>query len=174
MTAPAFKVTKIPNNLGKKLQRPGGILRDQALKDAGERVENLREQFVGAIPGEIAALEAILANCGAKVPPEGLDAMVCRAGQILTLSGTFGLDLLDTVVKYFCDLAVGMIEKNIDHVAPVSLHLRAMRLVCPGGTEFSQAEVDHMLAGLTRVHAHYGIAHLSEAKASEPGEPKAE
>jgi len=154
----AVKVTPVPNRLGTLLRKPGGISRDMALAAAGHNVERLREEFVGAIPGEIAALEELLAACGAgNVSPDILDAMLRRAGQILTLSGTYGYDPLDTVVKRFCDLAIGMIEKKIGDAAPVGVHLRAMRLVCPGAPELPPDEIADMLAGLSRVHAHYGV-----------------
>jgi len=151
------KITPVPNRLGKLLRKPGGIAREQALQAATENVETLREEFVGAIPGEIAALEAILAAGGRKITAESLDAMLRRADQLLTLSGTYGFDRLDTVVKRFCDLASGMIDKHIEDLAPVSVHLRAMRLVCPGAAEVSETEVDHILTGLAQVHTHYGI-----------------
>lgn len=153
------KVIPVKNRLRQKLYTPGGIAREAALTAASENVETLREEFVAAVPGEVAALEKILAAAGStNVTKETLDAMLTRAGQLLTLSGTFGLDLLDTVVKRFCDFANGMIDKGIADRAPVALHLRTMRLVCSGGPEISQTEADHMLAGLAQVHSHYGIS----------------
>jgi hypothetical protein len=143
------------------LNKPGGISRDEAVKTASENVESLREHFVAAIPGEIIALETFVAG-KTSVSAELLEAMLTRAGQLLTLSGTYGFDLLDTVVKRFCDLALGMVEKNLTQIAPVTVHLQAMRLVCPGAPDISEAEIDHVLAGLIRVHAHYGISSVSQ------------
>ena len=152
------KIIPVKNRLGQMLRKPGGIARDEAVAAAGSNVETLRGRFVKAIPNEIAALEAILNVAGRKrVSKEELDAMLNRAGQLLTLSGTFGFDRLDLVVKRFCDLALGMIDKDLDMVAPVSVHLRAMRLVCPGGAGISDSEADHMLKSLEGVHAYLGI-----------------
>lgn len=159
------KITPVPNRLGRLLRKPGGVAREQALQAAAENVETLREEFVAAIPGEVAALEAILAAGKQKITAESLDAMLRRADQLLTLSGTYGFDRLDTVVKRFCDLASGMIDKHIEDLAPVSVHLRAMRLVCPGAPEISQAEVEHMLESLVRLHAHYGITRALDNQA---------
>lgn len=163
--ASTCKITPVPNRLGKLLRKPGGIARDKALQAAKENVETLREEFVAAIPGEVAALETILAAGGRKVSAESLDAMLRRADQLLTLSGTYGFDRLDTVVKRFCDLASGMIEKHMEDLAPISVHLRAMRLVCPGAPDISQEEVDHMLESLVQLHAHYGITHAEDPQA---------
>ncbi len=152
------KITPVKNRLGQLLRQPGGIARPEALAEAGKNVESLREEFVAAIPGEIAALEAILEAAGRKhISATELDAMLRRADQILTLSGTYGYDLLDNIVKRFCDLASGMIEKNIDDAAPVNVHLQAMRLVCPGSAGLDETESGHMLTRLAAVRAHYGI-----------------
>lgn len=155
------KIIPVKNRLGQMLQKPGGIGRQEACEAAVQNVESLRDEFVGAIPGEIAALEMIVEAAGRKrMPASELDAMLRRAGQLLTLSGTYGYDLLDQVVKRFCDLASGMIDKNIEDVAPVNVHLRAMRLVCPGAPELPQEAADNMLTGLEAVHAHYGITRI--------------
>jgi len=157
------KVTPVKNRLGQLLRLPGGIARDEAVEAAGQAVETLRDEYVNAIPGEIGALEAVVAAAGRrKLPPQELQAMLDRAGHLLTLSGTFGYTLLDEVVKRFCDLTSGMIEKDIGDVAPVSVHLRAMRLVCPGGRSLEEGEADNMLKGLELVHAHYGIERLQQ------------
>ncbi|HUO98633.1 MAG TPA: hypothetical protein VMU01_08180 [Rhizomicrobium sp.] len=155
------KIIPVKNRLGQLLRTPGGIARGEAVAAAGTAVETLRAEYVNAIPGEIGALESIVMASGRRqIPVSQLKAMLDRAGRLLTLSGTFGFDLLDEVVKRFCDLVVGMIEKDIGDAAPVDVHLRAMRLVCPGGPELGENEADHMLSGLERVHTHYGIQRL--------------
>jgi hypothetical protein len=158
----AVKIIPVKNRLGLLLRMPGGIGRSEAVEAAGKAVEELREEFVGAIPGEIQALEGLVAGGRKKISAEELETMLMRAAQLLTLSGTFGYDLLDQVVKRFCDLASGMIEKHIEDVAAVNVHLRAMRLVCPGGAELAGEAADNILNGLAKVHAHYGIQRLQQ------------
>jgi hypothetical protein len=153
------KVIPVKNRLGQLLRMPGGLARDEAVGAACKAVDTLREDYVKAIPGEIGALEAI-ASGRKHIPAVQLKAMLQRSGHLLTLSGTFGYNMLDEVVKRFCDLATGMIEKDISDAAPVAVHLRAMRLVSPGCNELSEAESDHMLSELEKVHAHYGIERL--------------
>lgn len=168
MTAPTPKITQVPNRLAVLLKKPGGVTREQALQDASGRVEKLRARFVEAVPKEITALEAMLAVYGPSVPAEGLEALLNRAGQILTLSGTFNLDTLDVVVKRFCDFAIAMLDQKIDAAAaPLHVHLRAMRLVSPGAPSISAGEIEHMMSGLARVHSHYGIAPKPEAALPE-------
>lgn len=157
------KIIPVKNRLGQLLRKPGGIARAEAIEAAGKNVETLRGEFVAAIPGEVAALEMILGAAERKrLTAAQLDAMLRRADQLLTLSGTFGYDLLDQVVKRFCDFASGMIERKLHDAAPVDVHLKTMRLVCPGGAELSEAEADHVLTRLAAVHAHYGIAPIQQ------------
>lgn len=160
------KVTPVKNRLGQLLHKPGGIKRQEAVDAAQKNVETLREEFVAAIPDEITALEdlfAVMQMSG--MSGELLTAMLQRASQLLTLSGTFGYDLLDVVVRRFCDFASGMIDQSITDSAPVGVHLRAMRLLCPGNAELSQAEADRMLSSLAALHEHYGIQCLDQSEA---------
>ena len=162
------KIIPVKNRLGQLMKLPGGVAREEAVAAAGVAVETLREEYISAVPGEIGALEAIVAASGRKrIPAHELEAMLDRAGHLLTLSGTYGYDLLDEVVKRFCDLATGMIENNIGDVAPVNVHLRAMRLVCPGGAELDEGAASQMLGGLEKVHSHYGIKRLQQDSAGD-------
>jgi chemotaxis protein histidine kinase CheA len=163
------KVIPVKNRLGQMLRKPGGVSRTEAVTAAVQNVDTLREEFVAAIPQEIAALEEMLAAAGRKhVSKDDLDAMLRRAGNLLTLSGTFGFTLLDQVVKRFCDLAVGMMEQGLDQGAAVAVHLRTMRLVCPGGAELSSFEAGHVLDSLEQVHAHLGIKRCNPEEAAQP------
>lgn len=166
-------VTPVKNRLGELLRKPGGIKRSEAIEEAGKNVESLREEYVAAMPGEIAALEDLyaVAAMSGRMSAELLDAMVRRAGQLLTLSGTYGYDRLDQVVKRFCDLAIGMVEKNIDALPPVNIHLRAMRLFCPGAPELPEAEAETILAGLERLHEHFAISRLAVDETAEADQP---
>ncbi len=160
------KVIPVKNHLGLLLNKPGGIKREDALEAAEKNIESLREEFVAAIPGEITALEDLFAVANMSgLSAELLTAMLQRASLILTLSGTFGYDLLDTVVRRFCDFASGMLEKGIINIAPVGVHLRAMRLLCPGNTELPREEAERMLGSLAMLHEHYRIECLDQDEA---------
>jgi hypothetical protein len=136
----------------------GGIARNEAIASASKQVETLREKFVGAIPEEIAGLEQIAAAGHSESISVGqIEAMLARAGHLLTLSGAFGFARLDQVVMRVCDLALGMVEKQITSVAPIDIHLRAIRLVRPGVRPLEQGEVESVLSSLVKIHAHYGI-----------------
>lgn len=150
---------RVKNRLGELLRRPGGIARDEAVADAQQRIEALREEYVRAIPNEIELLERILA--GAKhnrISSREIRKLLNCADRLLVLSGTFGYPLLDAVVKSFCDLGAGMIEKNIASVDALFVHLRAMRLVCPGQSSATEEEARDVLKELSKVHAYFNVA----------------
>jgi hypothetical protein len=121
-------------------------------------VESLRNEYVKAIPGEIAALEEIVsANRFGHVSAGDIQRMLERAGCLLTLSGTFGCTRLDTVVKRFCDLGIGMMEKRITSVAPIEVHLRTMWLVAPSSPALTDDEAESLLNELAKIHVYYGF-----------------
>ena len=73
--------TRVKNGLGELLKRPGGIGREQALADADVNVESLRSEYVKAVPGEIEALETVIA---------GVESGEISAGEIQEAAGLCG------------------------------------------------------------------------------------
>ena len=154
-----FKLYRVKNQLGELMRRPGGVSREQAVGEANKGIESLREGYVKAIPVEIAELEEMVAaNRSDEISADEIGRLLSRASRLLTLSGTFGYDLLDGVVKRFCDLGLGMIEKGITSVAPIEVHLRAMRLVSPDSVPLAREEAQELLDELSRVHAHFELS----------------
>ena len=150
---------RVKNRLGELLRRPGGIDREQAITVALEHVESLRDEYVKAIPGEIEALETIVAGVGSKkISACKIQELLDCADRLLVLSGTFGYPMLDAVVKSFCDLGIVMIEKGITSVEPLKVHLRAMWLVCPVSSKVADVEAKNVLNELSKIHEHFKAA----------------
>jgi hypothetical protein len=150
---------RVKNRLGELLRRPGGVAKEEAVTDALQRIESLREEYVKAIPNEIELLEAILADTRhGRISSREICKLLNCADRLLVLSGTFGYPLLDAVVKSFCDLGAGMIEKNITSVDALLVHLRAMRLVCPGQSSATEEEAKDVLNELSKIHAYFRVA----------------
>ncbi len=154
------KIIRVKNLLGELLSIPGGIGREEAVEEATKLIEELREDFEKAIPVEITTLEDIVALAGPTVSPRHLSMILDAVDPLLTLSGTVGSETLDAVVKRFCDLCAGMLEKGISAAAPLQVHLRAMRLVWK--TDLSEEAAAEILEELTRIHTHYGITPRSQ------------
>lgn len=156
------KIIRVKNLLGELLHKPGGISRDEAVEEAQKLIEELREDCERAVPVEITRLEELVAKAGSHIDARQLEDILDQVDPLLTLSGTFGSETLDAVVKRFCDLCAGMLEKGITTTAPLEVHLRAMRLVFK--TELGEAESNEILGELSLIHDHYGIeTHLGDA-----------
>lgn len=149
------KIIRVKNILGELLSKPGGITRDEAVQEAQKLIEELREECEKAVPVEITRLENMVMAAGPQISRFQLLDILSQVDPLLTLSGTFGSETLDAVVKRFCDLVAGMVEKNITDTAPLIVHLRAMRLVFK--TDLGATESEEILDELSRIHAHYGI-----------------
>lgn len=156
------KIIRVKNILGELLSKPGGISREDAVHEAQQLIEELREDCEKAVPVEITRLEEMVNAAGKQITASQLSEIIDQVDPLLTLSGTFGSETLDAVVKRFCDLCVGMLEKGITTTAPLDVHLRAMRLVFK--TEMSAEQSAEILEELSLIHTHYGVvSHVNDA-----------
>ena len=156
------KIIRVKNILGELLHKPGGVSRDEAVQEAQQLIEELREECEKAVPVEIARLEEMVAKAVPQISRFQLLDVLSQVDPLLTLSGTFGAETLDAVVKMFCDFVAGMVEKNLTDTAPLLVHLRAMRLLL--NSEISADDSAEILQELALVHAHYGVtSHLDDA-----------
>lgn len=152
------KIIRVKNILGDLLAMPGGVSREEAVHEAQTLIEELREECERAVPVEITRMESLVAAAGERISAEDLGAILDQVDPLLTLSGTFGSEALDAVVKKFCDLAFGMKDKGITTTAPLKVHLSAMRLVFK--SDLADDDAVAILAELSRIHDHYGIGSL--------------
>lgn len=160
------KIIRVKNILGELLHTPGGVTRDEAVHEAQQLIEELREECEKAVPVEITRLDDMVTKAGAQISRFQLLDILSQVDPLLTLAGTFGSETLDAVVKRFCDLCAGMVERNLTDTAPLIVHLRAMRLVYK--TELSPADNAEILEELSRIHVHYGItSHVDDAPPSD-------
>ncbi len=149
------KIIRVKNLLGELLHMPGGVTREEAVEEAQRLIEELREDFEKSIPAELTMLEDLIALVGPTISTTQLTMILDAVDPLLTLTGTFGTPALDSVVKRFCDLCAGMREKGIDAMAPIKVHLSAMRLVWK--SNMSEEDASEILGELQRIHTHYGI-----------------
>jgi hypothetical protein len=78
------------------------------------------------------------------------------------MAATFGMKALENVAKSLCDVTAGMIGNDVGDVAPVAVHVQAIRLAAPSKAELGEAEAGHVLGELTKVRMHYGFASLAQ------------
>ena len=149
------KIIRVKNILGDLLHMPGGVTRDEAVEEAQRLIEELRTECEKAIPGEMTMLEDLVALFGDTISDSQLSMILDAVDPLLTLTGTFGTPALDAVAKCFCDLCAGMREMNVTTIAPIHVHLRAMRLVW--NSQMTLEGASGVLGELHRIHDHYGI-----------------
>jgi hypothetical protein len=153
------RIIYVRNRLGELLLAEGGIDRDEAIAEADRLVEIERTTSEGDIGEEIAYLESMLqvsARGKHGISVADMRFMLRKADSLLTLTGTFGFNALDTVAKSFCDLLNGMILKKLNEVDPIAVHLRAMHLFAPGGPALGDEEAKQVFTHLRRILQHFG------------------
>ena len=137
------------------VMRPGGMTRDDAVAAAVHNVQSISAEGDAVMVASIQALEKIVASCGGKMDAATLQVVLTHADQIITLSGTFGYDTLDRATRSLCDTVESLIAAKADALAPVAVHVDAMRLFQPGKAGPQGEAAEAILAELARVQAHY-------------------
>ena len=151
--------------LSELVQRAGGISRDDAVEGAMQQMESLRGESDDVIETTIAALEAIgqAALKKGKCSPEQMREILQHGDQMVTLAGTFGYGPLGIASRSLCDMADGLIHAGSDDVAPILVHVQAIRMMAPRSAALPPEAVDKVLAELTRVLTHFNFSPISDA-----------
>ena len=89
------------------------------------------------------------------------------ADQIVTLAGTFGYQSLDLATRSLCDVTDGLLGAGIDDVAPIAVHVQAMRLMAPGAPALSPPETANVLGELARILTHFELSTISTKHAGQ-------
>jgi hypothetical protein len=150
--------------LQEMLNRPGGISREDALAGAMENVRSISGEGDQQIEDSIVRIEAIaISRAKTQFSPEDLKAILILADQIVTLAGTFGYSSLDRATKNLCDMADGLLYTDRGEVAPILVHVRAVRLFAPTSLGLSEEEAQKVLAELDKIKKFYNFAGLASA-----------
>ena len=161
-----MKIIHFPKSrLSELVARAGGVSRSDAVAGAMAQMETMRGQSDGVIEAAISAVEAIaLAACGrGRFDTEQMLDILRHGDQIVTLAGTFGYVSLDIASRSLCDVTDGLLRAGLDELAPVMVHVQAVRLMAPDATPLKPEEDQKILAELQKVAAHFHIGALSSA-----------
>jgi hypothetical protein len=145
--------------------RGGGITRTAAVDGALKGIESSRAESDGIIAKSIAAIEAIVyaPHVRDSLSGDEMRDLLRHADQIVTLAGMFNYGQLDAAARSLCDLTDGLLIAGVFEVAPVSVHVRALRLMAPGAAALEPDEAGRIFTGLQKVLAHFQISSLSNA-----------
>jgi hypothetical protein len=153
--------------------RGGGITRDQAIEDAKKGVEDLRDLALETIENAIRAIEAVVYSAqGNRLAEADMKEVLVQTDHLVTITATFGLDTLESVLKSLCDVTDGLLTLGSNDAAPIVVHVQAMRLLAPGGARLDAEQSQHVLSELTKVRAHFHFAPLSVGAQPEIGPVK--
>jgi hypothetical protein len=149
--------------LAKLAARPGGLMRDIAIENALKSIESMRGEGDEAIRREMDEIDKIMAGVqNNRIPADQMKMVLHRADLIVTLSATFGYEPLARCMRSLCDVADGLLTGGRDDGAPISVHVRSMRLLAPGSAALSQAQVEVVLGELAKILTHYDFSSISK------------
>ncbi|RYE64781.1 MAG: chemotaxis protein CheE [Oxalobacteraceae bacterium] len=138
--------TKIKTSLALKMDRPGGRTFREIAGRADANLEEHRDAVMASIGEHLETLEAL---CSAQDGDEG-GRVYQLASTIIDLAGYFDTGPLYEAAYSLCDTADRLIGAGAWSWPPISVHVRAMRLILAEGCRNSYAN-DQMLKGLRTV-----------------------
>ena len=129
----------------------GGVSREDAVAAAVQNVQAISGEGDAVMIASIQSLEEIITEAGGRLNASALDAILVHADQVITLAGTFGYDRLDRAARSLCDTIECLQSAGLSDIAPVAVHLDAMRLFSPGKSAPPGDAAEGILAELARV-----------------------
>ena len=156
--------------LAKLAARPGGIMRDFAIENAKETLESMRGEGDDAIRSGMDAIEKVAGSArDNRLPVARSKEILTYADQLVTLASTFGYQAFARCMKSLCDVADGLITAGLEDAAPITVHVRTMRILAPGSTTLSPEQTEVVLGELAKILTHYDFSPIgSQADAQTP------
>ncbi|HEY0105062.1 MAG TPA: hypothetical protein VGB91_03190 [Rhizomicrobium sp.] len=139
--------------------RAGGMPRDLAIESAKASLETMRGESTLEIARSIGELEKIVAApaAAAKLGRGQLTSVLRVTDQIVSLAGMFDLTGLDVAARSLCDVADGLLNRGMDDLEPVAVHVQALRLMASSGAALPPEGVATILGELAKVVAHFNF-----------------
>jgi uncharacterized protein YeeX (DUF496 family) len=142
----------------------GGISRQMGVAEAQKAIDTMREESEEVICDAIAALEAISRQPrrGATLTKSEIGEIMHLADQVVTIAGTFGYDSLGRAARSLCDVVDGLSNTDASNIAPINVHIQALRLMAPGSAKLSPSAEHRVLSELEKIIAHFGFVSMSD------------
>lgn len=148
--------------LQEKVAGDGGLTRDAALAAALANVRAMSDEGDRCIEDAIQSLENIVTSATqGRLTTNQMRFVLDQSDQVINMAGTFGYDSLERTCRNLCDIVDGMLGDGHDEVAPVSVHVRAMRLFAPTCTLPPVEASAQVVAELSRVTDFYNYVPLA-------------
>ncbi|MGA9795716.1 MAG: hypothetical protein WBQ17_09300 [Rhizomicrobium sp.] len=171
----SVKMVHFPKTrLSELAARSGGVTRERAVEEALKSIENLRDHAITTIDSATVSIEAAVGRAqDGRMPTDDMQKVLRDADSIVTMAATFGMSALENIGKSLCDICDGLLARQMHDVAPIAVHIQAIRLAAPGKPEIAAAAAAHVLGELSKVREHYGFDSLAQTAPVDIGPPPA-
>lgn len=134
--------------LQRLMERPGGLVIEQALARAEQNVEKLREQCTNAVDAKIEEIAALAAAADIQAA-----AIYALADEVYTLAATFKMGEASQAAYSLCALLSS--EEGAKNRAAIRVHVDAMRALRNPAIAADGAATAQVLQGLKNVSKRY-------------------
>ncbi len=138
--------------LSAMIDQPGGVTVGRALEQAADLLGDLKQESLEVVEAAIVALEG-LTRTAPTDPAPWLEEIYRLAADVLKGVGPFGLADLARASFSLSELADRFRESGRCELAPVQVHVQALRLLLASGEQLPAAAREEILKGLDRVLA---------------------
>ncbi len=142
------------NKLRTLVSGPGGMSREVAIASAERCLEELREPTLDLIAESIAEF-CVAVKQGVK--PADISGLQPILDRIISLSGTFGQRPLALAAMNLVDLLNAMLDRDCVVMAPIMVHVEAIKLLSPRAEPLSDIGVSDLLGGLDDILRYFDI-----------------
>jgi chemotaxis protein histidine kinase CheA len=132
---------------------PEGILRSQLLRQADEKLEDIRESSLADIDKLVERVEEL----GRSADPANAQEIYRVSNEIFGVAGAFGLKHLGQATCSLCELVDVLTTAGQWNQAAVKVHLDGIQSLRTGADDQAAAR-DAIVAGLVKVVAHVTAA----------------
>jgi hypothetical protein len=138
--------------LASLIDQPGGVTLGKALDQANELLGDLKQESLQVVEAAVAQLEAMTKTAPAN-PNAWLEEIYRLAAEVLKGVGPFGLEDMAKASFSLSELADRFREGGRCDLAPVQVHVQALRLLLASGDQLPAVARQEILKGLDRVLA---------------------
>jgi len=153
MSKPKAQVFAVENELGRLAREPGGRTIDQALRQAEQRIEAVRDVSIASLAEKADQLAALAAATRADNAPGGFGDLYDLSNSIFGVAASFGLKPLAEAALSLCDLADNYRNGEPANWPAVDVHVDGIRLLAMLGQRAGAAVAEPILEGLRKVRA---------------------
>jgi hypothetical protein len=144
------------HRLAEQLKTPGGPPAAEALKAAAANLAQLAPECLEELEALVAQAEACLARFPATFQEEPLRELYAMASRGVGMGKVAGAAAADVALISLCDVLDYLIATAAWDLNPVTVHVRALRLlVGAGGKALDANSAEVVMAGLQKVSARY-------------------